>query len=213
MSSFRAITGEEEAAAAVFKALQLRGYPQSQLLSVKDHTHKAAALACALAIRSSIAMGVKNIKVEFDFKAVRIDVKIPLRDLNIRMPGGADLALQPVEPLDLLRAREDDTSDNVYADDLKRLAEGAKFSEIKHMVKSQANARNTLLYASNRALPRSHATKDTLLSRKENALMLISVAVIALQTTRHQAMLRQGIEALLAVVERLPKMAIEPDEL
>lgn len=208
MASFRAITGEEEAAAALFKALQLQGYPQADQLWVKDHTHKAAALACALAIRSTIGGSVvKKIQVTFDLRAPRIDVWIPFSEFNIDTPATRGVGLQIVEPLDLLRANPNGSDKNVYEDDLRRLAEGSKFTEIKQLVKSQANARNTLLYATNKSLPKSRATRTHLLERKGNGLLLLAIAIIALQASKHQALLRQAIEALLEVVKRLPREA------
>lgn len=202
MSSFRAITGEEEAAAALFKALQLQGYPDAEQLSVKNHTHKTAALACALAIRGSLAKGIERIHVTFDLAKPRIDVVIPFSELKVKAPPGT--GVRPVEPLDILRAKADGSETNVYERELRLLAEGAKFAEIRQMVKARANARNTLLYASNKALPSSRAKRPDLLARKEHALLLIAVAVIALQTPQHQATLRQAIEALLVLVQRLP---------
>ena len=43
MASFRAITAEEEAVAALFRSLQIRNYPGADRLSLYSHRRKATA--------------------------------------------------------------------------------------------------------------------------------------------------------------------------
>ncbi|WP_269715651.1 hypothetical protein [Caulobacter sp. NIBR2454] len=204
MASFRAITGEEEAAAALIKALQFRSYPHADRLSVKDHTHKAAVLACALAVKANMATGLKNLRVMFDLKDPRIDVGIPVSDFGVTSPHMKDVVLQPVEPLDIVRAAPPGEDGTVLSRDFKKLAEGAKFAQIREMLRVHSNARNKLLYASNKSLPRSRATAQSISARRSNAMLLISIAIVALQTDRHQALLCEAIDGLLEVVRRLP---------
>ena len=64
----------------------------------------------------------------------------------------------------------------------------------------QANARNTLLYASDTKQPESQATPDLMEPRKSRALILLALAVMVLQAKKHQAMVTQAIPAFLNVI-------------
>lgn len=64
MSSFRAITAEEEAAAALFRALQVRKYPGSDRLDLKRHDHKAALWPVLDAARMAIGEGFRDIEFQ-----------------------------------------------------------------------------------------------------------------------------------------------------
>lgn len=205
MASFRAITGEEEAAAALFKALQRQGYPKSHLLDVHDHTHKAGAIACLDAIQMNISQFIKNIKIVVDMAEASIEVMIALSEFNVKQPEGEDYAICPTPPLHILRAKPNGASNNVFDDDFASLATGAKFESIKDLVRAQATARNRLLYASNTSLPRTRVTEEIILRRKNRAVALIGISTIALQSPIHQHMLVQGIDALLQITKRLPK--------
>ena len=68
MASFRAITGEEEAATALVKAIQLRRYPHAAEFNPRDHQHKAAVIACLIAIGSELAPILKEFQLVFDFR-------------------------------------------------------------------------------------------------------------------------------------------------
>lgn len=204
MASFRAITGEEEAYSALIKAIQLRSYANADQFSVRRHDHKVAVGACIAAVTKTMIPILKQFQIIFDFEKVRIDIKIPISTFRLKIADGSELALQPVEPLDITYAREGLKSGNLFADELRDLAEGAKFKTIKAMVKVQANARNTLLYASDTDLPRSRATLRDLELRRSRACTALVLAVMVLQSQKQLPLVRDAIVSFLGVISRLP---------
>jgi hypothetical protein len=104
MASFRAITGEEEAATALITAIRARRYPNAKEFNPRDHQHKAAVMACVMAIGTQMAPMLAKFQLTFDFEKKRVDVKVPLSNFNVA--GGKDYAIQPVEPLDLVHRAE-----------------------------------------------------------------------------------------------------------
>lgn len=203
MASFRAITGEEEAATALIKAIQLRRYLHSKEINARDHQHKAAVISCVMAIAAQVAQMLKEFQLTCDFAKRRFDVKLPLSNFNV--DGGENLAIQFVEPLDIAHRREGSNDREAFDDALENLAKRSNFNDIKRMVASQANDRNTLLYASDSSLPLSSATLDGLQNRKKRALILLVISVMILQSHKHQAFVCQAILAFLGVISRLPR--------
>jgi hypothetical protein len=202
MASFRAITGEEEAATALIKAIQIRGYPHAKKFNSRDHQHKAAVMACVMAIAADVAPILKEFQLTFDFAKRRLDVKIPLSNFDIT--GGEKYAVQPVEPLDVVRTFEGPGHRKPFADSLESLAAKSNYDSIKRMVSAQANGRNTLLYASDSSMPKSRASRQDIAGRKSKALTLLVLAAMVLQSRKHQSLVCQAIDAFLGVISRLP---------
>lgn len=140
-----------------------------------------------------------------DFAKGRIDVKIPLSNFGVR--GGERVALQPVEPLDLLHYKHGKDDDYAFEDELAALAEGAKFKDIKDMVAAMANSRNRLLYASDTELPKSEARSHDLDARYARAITLLVIAVMILQSKNRLSTVKQALPAVLTVIGKLPVAA------
>lgn len=200
MASFRAITAEEEAATALMIALQNKRYPGAEKFNARNHHHKAAVLACVMAIARKLQPILQTYQATFRFDEARIDVKIPLSNFGVK--GGEDLGLQFVEPLGMLHTREGVSGDAVFHDALEELANGHGFDDARTLIREQANARNTLLYASDTKQPVSRATLKTLENRNNRALILLALAVMVLQAKGHQAMVTQAIPAFLKVINK-----------
>ncbi|MBD3730399.1 MAG: hypothetical protein IE933_11905 [Sphingomonadales bacterium] len=205
MASFRAICGEEEAAAAVISALYHRKYPNASGLNIKNHQHKWAIVGCMLALSVPLRPILGEFQLQMDFAKGRIDVKIPLSNFGVR--GGERVALQPVEPLDLLHYKHGKDDDYAFEDELAALAEGAKFKDIKDMVAAMANSRNRLLYASDTELPKSEARSHDLDARYARAITLLVIAVMILQSKNRLSTVKQALPAVLTVIGKLPVAA------
>lgn len=208
IASFRAITGEEEAATALIKAIQLRGYEHAHEFNSRDHLHKAAVLACVNAIAITMQPMLAEFNLTFHFEKRRIDVKLPLS--NFGVDGAADLAIQLVEPLGLLHAKTGIAEHSLYDGALAALAGKANFDNIRRMVSDVANARNRLLYASDSALPASNATMQDIHARENRCHTMLVLAIMVLQTREHLPMVRQAILAFLNVISRLPATQPNP---
>lgn len=205
MASFRAICGEEEAAAAIISALYHRKYPNASALNIKNHQHKWAIVGCMLALSERLLPDLNKFHMQMDFSKARIDVKIPFSNFGVE--GGEAMVLQPDEPLDILYYNPRKDADYAFEDELAALAEGAKFKSIKDMVAAMANSRNRLLYASDTELPRNEDTSQQLDARHSRAITLLVIAVMILQSNKKLATVRQALLAVLTVIGKLPAAA------
>jgi hypothetical protein len=123
MASFRAITGQEEAATALLRAIEYQNYPNWKKLNTRYHAHNAAVLLCAEAIQRKISTAVKQAQVVFDLEDPRIDIKIPLYGTEEISPNGGGFALQPVEPLDIsikLKSKNDEERVDLFQEDFQK---------------------------------------------------------------------------------------------
>lgn len=201
MASFRAITAEEEAASALFNALKLRKYPGAEKLNLGNHRHKAALGPFLHAVRASLSDApIKNAQVIFDAKAPSVHLHFPLSDMGVVSPPGLDYHVTLEEPLDVHSTRAGEPGPYLFDAELKALVTATQSSSIARMVAKQANDRNTLLYASDGALPKSRATVETITARRDGADLAIFLAIAILQTPTLQSLAMRALEAFLGVI-------------
>jgi hypothetical protein len=201
MASFRAITGEEEAATTLMRAVQLRRYPDAEKFIPYRHQHKAGVIACVMALRNSLLPILAEFQLVFNFEKGRIDIKVPLSTFGVK--GGENYAIQPEEPLGFTHTREGVEENRLFDDALQRLAAASNYPTIRKLVEAQANARNNLLYASDSAMPASRATLETLANRESRALAMLVLAVMVYQARKPLPLVRQVIPAFLKIISRI----------
>lgn len=202
IASFRAITAEEEATSALFRSLQLRKYPGSERLSLYSHPHKAALAPFIAAVKMAIVGedGSINIQLTLDIAKPEVVISVRFTEFGVVIPGRDDLSLQLVEPLGLLGVKEGISPANFYDRQFAKVADTVNVRHIMDFIKTEANARNRLLYASDTSLPTSKATEETIEFRQRRADTSLLLAIAALQVETHQAMAVQGIAAFLKMV-------------
>jgi hypothetical protein len=209
IASFCAITAQEEAAAALFSALQYQSYPRSDELQIRDHNFKAALVPFLDAVQMSLSQGFQTVDVQFDPTAPKIRVSVPLY-----VEGVPRFRLELVDPLDLYATRggRDGAPDapEDYGDQLSKLATLRGSKDIRKMVAQLARQRNSLLYASDGSLPVSRASPAVIDNRKKSVLLILGLVIGVLQTATHQGLAVRGIEVLLQIVKRIPKERNEP---
>ena len=201
MAAFRAIRGEEEAAAALIKAIQLRRYPHAREFNARDHQHKAAIVACVMAVANQVSPMMRKFQLTFDHEKRRADVRVPLSNFGVE--GGELFSVQPVEPLDLIYSGEKSEAE-VLDNALSSLAQQSNFENIRRMVSAQANSRNTLLYASDSSVPLSDASSGDIENRRNRAFIVLVLCVMVLQSRKHQSLVLEAIRAFLRAISGLP---------
>lgn len=201
MASFRAITAEEEAAAALFMALKLRKYPGAEKLNLGNHRHKAALGPFLQAVRQSLGEGpVKSPKMTFDYRAPYLHVHFPLSVLGVKSPEGMDFHVTLEEPLHVHSQNPSRDGPYLFEKEIEQVATASDFTSIERLVAQQANSRNTLLYASDSGLPVSRATLETITARRNQAELALFLAIAILQTKTLQSLALRALEAFLGVV-------------
>lgn len=201
MASFRAITAQEEAAAALFRALQVRRYPGADRLDLKRHDHKAALWPVLDAARMALSDAFRNIEFTIAADPPKIVVGLKLSNyVENLMPELAHAHLELVHPFDMLSSTGGKPVD--FGSQLQQIVELHGEATIRSHVRSMANSRNRILYASDQALPLSQATAKGLLARKRQATTALCLAIGILQTRTHQTYAMQVLDCFLRILDR-----------
>lgn len=203
MSSFRAITAEEEAATAVIRALRHLAYPNAERLSDRNHVHKSALWPFIEAV--SAKMAEKNIATPTIALRVEGEPRIELSvDLGSRANLDRPLWGTPDEPFNfaMWSDRTGPFKLHDFSEELLALATGKGARDIESYVKAEANARNQLLYASEQGIPSVMFEDAYLLSRRRRVITLVVLTIAIMQTKVHQLFLVQCLDALLRAVQR-----------
>ncbi|WP_428149695.1 hypothetical protein [Brevundimonas sp.] len=210
MASFRAITAEEEAAAALFRSLQLRRYPGANGLNLGNHRHKAAVGPFIWAVRSTLGGKgfVKQAQMTLDYAAPSLQLHLPLHELGVVFPGSEDMRLTFTEPLGLTRRKGPDEALDRFGKELAELASAQSFANIHALIAKEANARNRLLYASDAAPPITRVTPAAILARRDRADICLFLCIAIMQTRAHQAFALQALDAFLEMVGKMPDQPI-----
>lgn len=204
MASFRAITGEEEAATALMLAIAHRNYPHSNLFNIRNHRHKAIFIALVMAMKGRVgSVALRNLTLVFNFDKSRVDLRIPLS--NFGVSGGEDYFLQPTEPLDTVHTEPDAEGNEWLHNLLGSFSQALQTSDILKLVTKFANSRNTILYASDTTLPRSQANLESIQQRHWITVTLLILTIMVLQTRKHQALVCDATTTCLQILR------LEPD--
>ncbi len=155
MSVFRSICAEEEAATSLISSLQSANYPGAQKVFPNVHHNKMAVI---FFIRSVMDMFGEVMKSEdFPLESPRVrrtdEPGRPALELYFPMKGYAQ-AMHPRPPLHLYK-KGGDTFEEMVFNSLRKNISHEREAEIRGAIKSKANWRNTLLYASESSLPKS----------------------------------------------------------
>jgi hypothetical protein len=202
MAMFRAITAEEEAATAVFHALQRRRYPNASLIKWRDHKHKAALLPF-LEAATGIIQHSAFLEPQLLFEEhagqdqLRLRVKVP-------KPDGGFLFVYPDPPLDFNFEVNGKLHD--FQPELAGLLERASVRRFADFVEARANERNRLLYASTQGVPHVEGDIDKALSnRRQTVFSVLAVFLLIDSVSKHQQFVVQTLNAFLKVVGLIPE--------
>ena len=201
MSYFRSLTAEEEASTALILALKQQRYPGANRLNAFDHVHKAAVWAIIEALgRGHLAKGlpIPVISVAKEGRP-RITLNVDVAPLT-----GSDepLWMQPVDPFHLVIHSDEKGEFEVHRWQRELAQMAGESSSIEEYIRSEANKRNVILYASDKGIPAVRFGDELILERLERVKWIMVVAIGVLQTKNLQLLVQQALEALLIAVRR-----------
>ena len=213
MAVFRSVTAEEEAATAVFRALQRLKYPKAEKLDRHGHLHKNAAIPFVAAVLDQVAPTIRARSPDGALWAIDRDGDRPRLTYRIRTTHrGMPESFEMVPPLELRMAKgaflPDGTIDPSKArpvDFFDRAAAAAKkygALSVKAHLKERANLRNRVLYAGEDGFPITEADKilPTLRVFRENTFVLLKVFLLVDCYDVQQSFARQCLLAFLKMV-------------
>lgn len=216
MSAFRAITAEEEAAAALILSIQQKGYPGASHLNIRDHRHKAALIPFLDAVARVLALMEfvePTLHLSPDADPPRLAVRLNVRRAGLK--SNEPLVVAQDEPLNFTVNRETTDGGRVvhdFEEQLREVTQGSNLSEIKDYVRKQANLRNELLYASESGIPSAIFREAFLLERLRRVTVLLTLTVAIQQTPMHQRFVVQCMHAFLRALRTIDSEPVRPAE-
>ena len=201
MALFRGITGEEEAARAIFHALQRHQYTGAERLKWKDHRHKAAVVPFLSAVGALVKkQGFAEPRLVLNEDAGKDRLVL---QMLFTLPSGQKLLLTPDPPLGFALYVDDRSHD--FAPELADIATGASLSSIDRFVRNRANQRNHYLYASEKGVP--GVTGDIagqIEQNRGNVFSMLAVYLLIDNHAVHQPFVQQALAAFLKSMDLVP---------
>ena len=204
MSIFRAITGEEESATAVFHSLKRLGYDGANKLRHRNHTHKAALYFFLMAVSQELHILTQlqldpRIVIEHDMETGRKQIKTRL---TIMGPDNQEKHAFPIPPLNMYMERNGEIVD--FSENLNKLATKKKAKDIHTLIKKSANRRNELLYASHQGIPQAQGDISRYIKiQKDKIFIQLGVFLIIDQCETKQLFAQQALDAFIKCVGQI----------
>jgi hypothetical protein len=201
MAAFRAITGIEEAATAIFHALKRQKYNNAHLLNKDRHFHKAAVQPFFQAIAGHFA------RLNFKAQIVCDTTKQPKKlEIALSLPFGPlkDMSLRPIPPLNFNVFMDGQTYN--FADQLNKLVTEKNAKSFCKYSNELANFRNKILYASNEGIPAAQITESNLKRKEDIILGFLIVYLLISQYDEQQLFVQQSLDAFLKILNLSEKI-------
>jgi hypothetical protein len=198
MAGFRALTGEEESVTAIFHSLQRRRYEGASELKHRNHVHKAAMYPFLVAVSQAFDSAASQLKPtlvlrnESDRKRFRIRI-------TVKGPIGEELWAFPEPPLNFSVTLNDVIPD--FSDQFSSLASEKNSKDIIAAIRTAANLRNQILYASQQGIPSLAEPLDKyLLKRKDVIFINLAIYLLIDPYNENQLFVQQALAAFLKML-------------
>lgn len=198
---FCAITGEEEAATALFHSIQRLKYLGADQLKPKNHIHKAAVYPFFVAVGLALRKVIKELNPEVRIGKKSENPKIEIR-LKITTPDG-EFYVDPKPPLHYSVKRDGQIYD--FADEFQMIADSNQVKSIKKQIEILANERNELLYAHQGGILKCTVPVDEIIKEQLSKIFHILIVYLLIdQYSQRQWFVQQSLNAFLTVLGKLP---------
>jgi hypothetical protein len=202
MATFRAITGEEEAASGLMHCLKERGYSNAKLLDPRSHVHKNSVIPFFSILGDFHGPFFKahNIKPIFHIKSDcgkrRLTIGIPM------VINGEPHHAYPIPPLNFgMKIEEKPPS---YKKQISEYVESNGAKDILSHLRQEANARNEILYASDEGFPVIHQMRDGFLElRQARVFAMLRAYLFIAPYNEIQPFVQDALDAFLAMLGSL----------
>lgn len=206
MALFRLITGEEEAATAIFRSLQRLRYPDADRLRWREHTYKAALLPFIEAVTSVIrrAQGELGIRLTAEVE------REPSERVFVRMYMQSQV-IEPLPPLGVGISAEGQGSYD-FRSELREVLRQKTSAQVASAVRARGNFRNRLLYATPNGMPKIEGEESVWFTFRERIYSLLLVYLLVDQTAEHQLLVLQLLPTFLELVAEARQVKLGPAE-
>ena len=197
---FLAITAEEEAAAAIFKALLAKGYIGSSTLSRKRHPDKAGVSIFLRLLGEPLLKPLLDVGVKLDLffqkcgdeNRLKLQKKIPIEGMGF-------LPLVLDEPLCQVLVEKGGGSPD-FSRKVKEVASNNNIEVIKKHIQKVANERNFQLYSNGSSVPVEKSVDAKLEYYKSNSLLNLTVYILLCQS-KSFSLVQELLSAYVAVLK------------
>jgi hypothetical protein len=197
---FRAITGEEEAATAIFHSLKRHKYAGAEQLNPYNHVHKAAVYPFFMAVGAMLSiLNRENLNPQV---VLNTDVEHPKIKLRLLTPDKLHY-IYPQPPLHYSIKRDGEIYD--FSDELKMISGSDQVKAIDKQIKMLANERNELLYAHQGGiLTFTQPVDEIIKDQMRKIFVFLTVYLLIDQYPEHQWFVQQTLNAFLVILGKLP---------
>ena len=210
MSIFRAITGEEESASAIFHALQRRHYANARKLKPRDHVQKNAVVPFFDAINVFLAKNKILDKLpDLQIIYAKSQKQFKVRYKSFHPTTNKESYVFPDPPLGFtinVNRRKHD-----FREEFQDIANLKNSPTILKHLRNRANKRNILLYAQSKGIPSITSPVSSHLELyKNNILRNLLVFLLIDQYPDKQLFAQQALTSFLVMIEKLsPNIVFE----
>lgn len=201
MAALRAVTAEEESAAAIFHAVKRNKYQGAEKLRPRDHRQKRALTPFFSAMMPHLEKIVETSPFLNRPRIAVADGELSLR-LPLKEPHGYDAIPQPPLHFDIkVNNRHYD-----FREEARKVAEGADVPTMLKLVERNVAQRNALLYASNEGQTRFAGDIEALIMAFKRTTFRNLILFLLIDPHREiQGFVQQTLEAFLRILEVLPE--------
>lgn len=209
MAMFRAITGEEESATAIFHSVKRLRYVDADQLSPRNHVQKNAVTPFIEAVHAGIGPALGAFFNKFSLSVDRSDEKPAIRlKLALRIDG-EDFLVEPTPPLHLrinhgARGQPERVWD--FGERLLEMAMRTGADDVLQALRTRANFRNRLLYAAPDGIPTVQPPVEPGLEQaRRNTFRNLKIFLMIDGYPPGQLFVQQALSAFVKMLGRVPK--------
>ncbi len=197
---FLSITALEESSTAIISSVKRKGYKYSDRLDPRDHIQKIAIIPFIQSLSSAFA-----IMNQFEPQVV-IDTKKPDPKLEIRLKINKEGKLQYAYPIPPLNFQLSENGKPYFFErEFEKLSELKKVKEMIDYVRTLANLRNKILYASADGIPKISSSTVDFIKKKENQVSTSLIIFLLIDQNPRQIFVQQGLISFLKMIKKIPK--------
>ncbi len=199
MAAFRAITGEEESATAVFHSVMRKKYKDASKLDVTSHIHKTALHPFLLGVGK--LLGETYVKGGYNPTLECNENENPRRfktRITVKKDGHEKWAYS-IPPLHFTVSVNDEVHD--FSPELNEISSEKNAKNISRYVTKLAKRRNQILYATPEGMPSIASEIDPLLIYRESAIYTNLLVYLMIDPYKeHQNFVQQCLDAFIKML-------------
>ena len=203
MAVFRAITGEEESVSAIFHSLKRLKYVGAEKLKPRNHVHKAALQPFLAAVENNFYLSkIQNLSpgLEVDVNEKNPQLKTRLTIIDESGQGGY---VYPVPPLNFSVKQNRRLYD--FSGEILQVTNQSTIDKVVDHIRSIANRRNQVLYASQQGVPEVQGLSDKVLLDRRDRIFRNLIIYLLIDPHPIQLFVQQALTALLEMLGLLPR--------